>query len=232
MYFVLLCSHNCWLWSCCILIFLCLTTVAVHITVNNTVTIKILTDSWLGSPGPCPNNHVWDLGWMLVKYLKTIGQILDHYQLITNWPLFSSWLLFDYNVYSAGWFINTFVVFVLYTDRVYPCSAHDPILFICMMQVLAIKTRELSSVQSDCSAKSSHLENKHAQELAAEREKALQVEEFSQNQIIAPFVKSFFWKVCWLYCLKSTQNPNDVFFYFKWCQHIHVVLLYVDLLSV
>ena len=127
---------------------------------------------------------------MLVKYLKTIGLILDHYQLITNWSLFSSWLLFDYTVYSAGWFINTFVVFVLYTDRDYPCSAHDPILFICMMQVLAIKTRELSSVQSDCSAKSSHLENKHAQELAAEREKALQVEEFSQNQIIAPFVKS------------------------------------------
>ena len=45
-----------------------------------------------------------------------------------------------------------------------------------MLQVLAIKTRELSSVQSDCSAKSSQLENKHAQELAAEREKALQVE--------------------------------------------------------
>lgn len=42
-------------------------------------------------------------------------------------------------------------------------------------EVLAIKTRELSSVQSDCSAKSSHLENKHAQELAAEREKALQL---------------------------------------------------------
>ena len=41
--------------------------------------------------------------------------------------------------------------------------------------MLAIKTRELSSVQSDCSAKSSHLENKHAQELTAEREKALQV---------------------------------------------------------
>ena len=44
-----------------------------------------------------------------------------------------------------------------------------------ILQVLAIKTRELSSVQSDCSAKSSHLENKHAQELTAEREKALQV---------------------------------------------------------
>lgn len=44
-----------------------------------------------------------------------------------------------------------------------------------MLQVLAIKTRELSSVQSDCSAKSSQLENKHAQELAAEREKALQM---------------------------------------------------------
>lgn len=54
-----------------------------------------------------------------------------------------------------------------------------------MLQVLAIKTRELSSVQSDCSARSSQLENKHAQELAAEREKALQVEEFSQSQIIA-----------------------------------------------
>lgn len=59
-----------------------------------------------------------------------------------------------------------------------------------MLQVLAIKTRELSSVQSECSTRSSQLENKHAQELAAEREKALQVEEFSQNQIIAPFVKS------------------------------------------
>ena len=181
-----------------------------HITVNNTVTIKILTDSWLGSPGQCPNNHVRDLGWMLVKYLKTIGQILDHYQLITNWSLFSSWLLFDYTVYSAGWFINTFVVFVLYTDRDYPCSAHDPILFICMMQVLAIKTRELSSVQSDCSAKSSHLENKHAQELAAEREKALQVEEFSQNQIIAPFVKSFFLKSMLAILFKVYTKP-------KWC---------------
>lgn len=42
-------------------------------------------------------------------------------------------------------------------------------------QVLAIKTRELNSVQSDCSARSNQLENKHAQELTAEREKALQV---------------------------------------------------------
>ena len=42
-------------------------------------------------------------------------------------------------------------------------------------KVLAIKTRELNSVQSDCSAKSSQLENKHVQELTAEREKALQV---------------------------------------------------------
>ena len=170
---------------------------------------------------------------MLAKYLKTIGQILDHYQLITNWPLFSSWLLFDYTVYSVGWFINTFVVFVQYNDRDYTRSAHDPILFICMSQVLAIKTRELSSVQSDCSAKSSQLENKHAQELAAEREKALQVEEFSQSRIIAACVKSVFWKVCWLYCLKSIQfNPNDVLFFFKLCQHLHVVLLYVDFLSV
>ncbi|XP_027046771.1 spindle assembly abnormal protein 6 homolog [Pocillopora damicornis] len=42
-------------------------------------------------------------------------------------------------------------------------------------EVLAIKTRELSSVQSECSTRSSQLENKHAQELAAEREKALQL---------------------------------------------------------
>lgn len=42
-------------------------------------------------------------------------------------------------------------------------------------QVLAIKTRELNSVQSDCSARSNQLENKHAQELTAEREKSLQV---------------------------------------------------------
>ena len=42
-------------------------------------------------------------------------------------------------------------------------------------KVLAIKTRELNSLQSDCSAKSNQLENKHAQELTAEKEKALQV---------------------------------------------------------
>ena len=44
-----------------------------------------------------------------------------------------------------------------------------------VLKVLAIKTRELNSVQSDCSVKSSQLENKHAQELTAEREKSLQV---------------------------------------------------------
>lgn len=43
------------------------------------------------------------------------------------------------------------------------------------IKVLAIKTRELNSVQSDCSARSCQMENKHAQELTAEREKALQV---------------------------------------------------------
>jgi len=49
-------------------------------------------------------------------------------------------------------------------------------------EVLAIKTRELSSVQSDCSAKSSQLENKHAQELTAEREKALQMVTTNQQK--------------------------------------------------
>ena len=43
------------------------------------------------------------------------------------------------------------------------------------IKVLAIKTRELNSVQSDSSARSCQMENKHAQELTAEREKALQV---------------------------------------------------------
>ena len=153
------------------------------------------------------------------------------WRLLAKYWITISWLLTDPYL-ALGSCLTTLYTVWSNTDRVYPCSAHDPILFICMMQVLAIKTRELSSVQSDCSARSSQLENKHAQELAAEREKALQVEEFSQSQIIAACVKSFFWKVCWLYCLKSTQNPNDVFFFFKWCQHIHVVLLYVDLLSV
>ena len=43
------------------------------------------------------------------------------------------------------------------------------------IKVLAIKTKELNSVQSDCSARSCQMENKHAQELTTEREKALQV---------------------------------------------------------
>ena len=77
-----------------------------------------------------------------------------------------------------------------------------------MLQVLAIKTRELSSVQSECSTRSSQLENKHAQELAAEREKALQVEEFSQNQIIAPFVKSFFLKSMLAILFKVYTKPK------------------------
>ncbi|KAK2556738.1 Spindle assembly abnormal protein 6-like protein [Acropora cervicornis] len=49
-------------------------------------------------------------------------------------------------------------------------------------EVLAIKTRELNSVQSDCSARSNQLENKHAQELTAEREKSLQLATARQQQ--------------------------------------------------
>lgn len=49
-------------------------------------------------------------------------------------------------------------------------------------EVLAIKTRELNSLQSDCSAKSNQLENKHAQELTAEKEKALQLATASQQR--------------------------------------------------
>jgi len=49
-------------------------------------------------------------------------------------------------------------------------------------EVLAIKTRELNSVQSDCSVKSSQLENKHAQELTAEREKSLQMVTANQQK--------------------------------------------------
>ncbi|XP_073227377.1 spindle assembly abnormal protein 6 homolog [Porites lutea] len=47
-------------------------------------------------------------------------------------------------------------------------------------EVLAIKTKELNSVQSDCSARSCQMENKHAQELTTEREKALQM--VTENQ--------------------------------------------------
>ena len=50
-----------------------------HITVNNTVTIKILTDSWLGSPGPCPNNHVRDLGQVFEDHWPNIGSLSADY---------------------------------------------------------------------------------------------------------------------------------------------------------